>query len=237
MNRSSIFSLSFATLGASLILAAGCGKQASGPQLDPEGLPLAIHSLEKSARTILDACEEGDAASAHRPLHSIGKQAAAVGRLIGVAGLGKTVEEAMSSSLETLKSGFAEIDDALHESEEAEVSSETIAKLREALGSLRTALPASVLAEVKKLDDAAAERAAKAEEVRAKAAADAPSDDSSNEKTPANEPPAEDSAQETAEESETPETDTPEIEDTPGVDAAADPADEVAADAGPALTP
>lgn len=214
-----LISLAWRLATAACLLAAfaGCSQQPKGPQLDPAGLPRAVHSLEKTVRNILDSCAVGDASGAHRPLHSVGKQISSVELLMGVADISDENQQAAEKTLKELEEGLAGIDNMMHESEEPEFDEQKIAKLRETLDSLRDHLPESVVAELREFDEVAAERMAKSEEQKA-----AEESDADAEATEPEAPAAEDEADDQAAPSEEP---------------AADSSDEGVADEGPALSP
>lgn len=156
--------------------AVGCGGAPKGPQVTAEALPRALHSLEQTCDAILTACEAGEASTAHRDLHAMGKRVSSVRTVVGAIELPGSVGEDLLAKIAKIDDGMSSIDEKLHGSEDAEIDESTIASLRETVGTLRGGLTADILAELKKLDDAEAARDAKRDATRTKAAETAETD-------------------------------------------------------------
>lgn len=158
---------SLLAVAGAVVWMAGCGPSNTGPKLDPSQFPKALISLESKTEQIIAAFESGDAPSADRPMHQLGKLFGSIQRLAEPAGLDAKQRDAVKLALDDITDSFGDLHEPMHKDVFPEDFDFAPIRddIRDGLKKLRSALPTGVVAQ---LQEASEERATKAAEAAEK---------------------------------------------------------------------
>lgn len=134
----------------------GCSGVEPVKQIDPEALPKAVLRIEQITEEVLAKFRAGEPKEADGPMHEVGRTLATVTKLARPLGLDEAQTESLTTAVEMVLDGFAELHEPMHSKEFMADGSlpenfdlEKIATdLNAGLKKLREALPEEVLVKV-----------------------------------------------------------------------------------------